>query len=46
MGEHLFKNWPVYVGLIGFAWLVIAMVRSSREVEKKEEELKKPQEKK
>jgi len=46
MRHHLFKNWPVYVGLIGFAWLVIAMIRSQHEVEKKEEEQKKSEGKK
>ena len=46
MGEHLFKNWPVYVGLAGFAWLVIALIVSSGKQDKKEEEQKKSQEKK
>ncbi len=43
MWHHLFKNWPVYVGLGGFTWLVIALIKSSREVERKEEEQKKAQ---
>lgn len=43
MREHLFKNWPVYLGLGGFVWLVIAMIRTSHKSEHKEEEQKKSQ---
>lgn len=43
MGEHLFKTWPAYVLLAGFAWLVIAMIVSVKKQEKKDEEQKKSQ---
>ena len=38
MGEHLFKTWPAYVLLAGFAWLVIAMIVSVKKQEKQEKE--------
>lgn len=28
--EHLYKNWPVYILLAGFVWLVISILIASR----------------
>ena len=46
MAEHLFKNWPVYLGLGGFIWLVTCLIINSRRQDKKEEDQKKSQENK
>jgi len=45
MGEHLFKNWIVYVMIGGFVWFVIYAYFTARKDEKKEKEQNKPQEK-
>lgn len=29
MGEHLYKNWIIYVLLIGFVWFVMSVYRSA-----------------
>lgn len=45
MGEHLFKNWIVYIMLGGFIWFVTYMIIYSRKEDKKEEEQIKAKEK-
>lgn len=45
MGEHLLKNWVVYIMLGGFIWFVVYMIIYSRKEEKGEQEQIKPQEK-
>lgn len=32
---HLMKNWIVYIGIIGFIWLVVAAYLNGRREEKK-----------
>jgi len=38
MAEHLFKNWIVYVLLVGFIWFVTSVYIHSHKEEKKEKE--------
>ncbi len=40
MGEHLFKNWPVYILMAGFIWLVVYTFINSHKEEKKQEQEK------
>lgn len=46
MGEHLFKNWPIYILLSGFVWFVAYLLISTWKKLRKEREQNKPQEKK
>ncbi len=43
---HLMKNWIVYLGMIGFIWLVAAAYRNGWREEKKRQEQGKTQENK
>lgn len=45
MGEHLLKNWIVYILLGGFVWFVISVYIHSRKEEKKRQEQDNSQEK-
>ena len=45
MGEHLFKNWIVYVMLGAFIWFVTYMIINDRKEGKREQERSKIQEK-
>lgn len=42
MAENLYKNWIIYVLLIGFIWFVISVYRNAwrEEKKKKQDELK------
>jgi len=41
MSEHLFKNWPVYILMALFIWVVAyAYINSHKEEKKKQEEEK------
>ena len=46
MGEHLLKNWIVYIMLGGFIWFVVYIIIYSRKEDKKEQGQNKSQEKK
>ncbi len=46
MGEHLFKNWPIYILLSGFVWFVAYLLISTWKQARKEREQNKSQEKK
>jgi hypothetical protein len=35
MAEHLFKNWPVYVLLIGFIWFLTGVIIHANKEERK-----------
>jgi hypothetical protein len=45
MGAHLFKNWMVYVGIIGFIWFLFAVLRNAKRQEKMKQEQNKTQDK-
>ena len=38
MTEHLFKNWPVYILLVGFIWFVASVTIHANKEEKKRRE--------
>jgi len=41
--NHLARNWPVYILLVGFIWLVAKVCINSYKEEKKDQEQKKLQ---
>ena len=41
MGEHLFKNWPIYILMVLFIWVVVyAFINGKKEEKKRQEEEK------
>lgn len=44
MAEHLFKNWIVYVLIIGFVWFVVSVYRHAWREERNKQGQNKSQE--